>query len=299
MKPWPLILAACLAPAALWGTSGSATASRATCLLQSELVILQYKARGFLDFLDTGRDSGRARELRHWMEDHPAVPLRMKMRRAGMEAYETLTMRVITQQKGLLEVYRIKGLDQAGISAQRLGAQALLEGFADRIIPLPCDFVPQRDLPGETATGMGRLRTISRDTAIASSLIALLVSGAGLFLAERLARKHQRRKQRYPCALVCSLQCGKLQYQAKLVDISRLGAKLRVWHEDGQPLPDTKEDVTITATGTFSLDAQITWKNTDYIGLKFSERLSEQDLHALLKLPPAGSIPQQPVSFPA
>ncbi|NSY36907.1 PilZ domain-containing protein [Leisingera sp. ANG59] len=282
MKHWPLILAALAAPVAAWIGADPAEASRATCLLQSDLVIFQHEARGFLQHLKTGNNPGKARQLQHWLEDHPVVTLRMNMRRSGMEVYEPLAMRLITQQKGLLQVYNRHGIAKAETSAERLGTAALLEEFAARIIPLPCDFAPERSQPADTPAGMGRITGISQETAIASSLSALALGGGAMFLAERIARRHRRRRRRYPCLLPCSLKTRVQTLRAKLIDISRLGAKIRVWQLPGTPLPRPKSEVTAVLPGIGEVRSQVTWHSADYIGVKFSKSITEADLRVLL-----------------
>lgn len=281
MKHWPILLALLAAPAALLTDAGAAAASRATCMLQSDLVMFQHEARGFLEHLRTGNDPGKARQLQHWLEDHPVVSLRMSMRRAGMEMYEPLATRLITQQKGLLEVYRRQGQAKAETSAKRLGTAALLEEFAARIIPLPCDFSPERAQTADRASGMGPVRGISQETAVVSSLSALLLASGGLLLAERLARRHRRRRRRFPCSLPCSLKSGSLLLRAKLVDISRMGAKIRVWHLPGTPLPASKCEVTVTFPELGDIRAQVTWQSADYVGLKFSRQITGENLRTL------------------
>ncbi|KIC25363.1 MULTISPECIES: PilZ domain-containing protein [unclassified Leisingera] len=282
MKHWPLILVALAAPAALWCSAGRAEASRPTCVLQSDLVIFQHEARQFLEYLRTGNGPRAARQLEHWLEDHPDVTLRMQMRRAGMDAYEPLAMRLITQQKGLLQVYNRHGQAKAEVSAQRLGTSALLEEFAARIIPLPCDYAPEKESSADTAAGMGRIRGISQETAIAGSLSALVLGGGGMFLAERVARRHRRRRRRYPCSLPCSLKTPAQMLRAKLVDISRMGAKIRIWQLPGTPLPPPKKDVIAVFPGVGEIRAQVTWQSADYVGVKFLKPMTAEELRSLL-----------------
>lgn len=282
MKHWPSILAALAAPVAVWIGAGQAEASRHACELQSDLVIFQHEARGFLQHLRTGNNPRTARQLAHWLEEHPVVSLRMQMQRTGMEAYEPLAVRLVTQQKGLLRVYNMHGTAKAGTSAERLGTAALLEEFAARIIPLPCDYAAEKESTADTAAGMGRIRGISQETAIAGSLSALFLGGGAMFLAERVARRHRRRRRRYPCSLPCSLQTRSQLLRGKLVDISRMGAKIRVWHLPGTALPSPKKEITAILPGVGETRAQVTWQSADYVGVKFSKPMSGEDLRALL-----------------
>ncbi|WP_082015788.1 PilZ domain-containing protein [Leisingera sp. ANG-M7] len=284
MKHWPLILAALAASVAAWTGARPAAASRATCLLQSDLVMFQHEARGFLEHLQTGNNPVKARLLQHWLEDHPVVTLRMQMRRSGMEVYEPLAIRLITQQKGLLQVYNRHGIAKAGTSAERLGTATLLEEFAARIIPLPCDFAPQQKNEADTPAGIGRIRGISQETAIASSLSVLLLAGGGLFLAERIARRHRRRRRRHPCLLNCDLKRNRQTLRAKLVDISRMGAKVRVWQLPGIPALSPKDEVMAVFPGLEDIRAQVTWQNADYVGMKFSKPMTAEELQLLLSL---------------
>ncbi|UWQ30407.1 PilZ domain-containing protein [Leisingera sp. M523] len=281
-----MIIALSIAPAVVCGSAGMAAASsRATCMLQSDLALMRHEMREFLDYLRTGQQDGQAKNLRHWMADHPAVPLRMRMRRSGMGAYEPLTMRLITQQKGLLEVYRIHGRERAEVSARRLGARALLENLSRQIVSLPCDFVPKDMQIGQAQANLGPLLPYRRRTAIASSLLALLLAGAGLFLAERVTRKRLRLRRRYHCSLPCTLHCRQRRFPAKIVDISRVGAKIRVLEQPQEPREpqfNIKEAVIASVPGVASFDAQIMWQNADYFGIKFNAKLLRADLKALL-----------------
>lgn len=265
-------------------------ASRATCMLQSDLVVLQHEARGFLEYLKTGTGPAQARQLRHWLEDHPAVDLRMRLRRSGMEAYEPITLRVISQQKSLLEIYRLHGVSKAEASAGRLGAAALLEEFAGRVIPLPCDFVPLENQRADTATGLGRIKGLSQETAIASTVLVVLLGAAGAVLAERIARLQRRRRRRHPCALPCTLLCGPYRLPAKLVDVSRLGAKVRIWDRSGTPLTAMRREVKAMLPELGEVAAQVPWQTSDYIGLKFTKPLSQDQLRALLKWTPKTAV---------
>lgn len=293
MKHWPLILAALAAPVAALTGADPVEASRATCLLQSDLVMFQHEARGFLEHLQTGGNPGKARQLQHWLEDHPVVTLRMNMRRAGMEVYEPLAMRLITQQKGLLQVYNRHGIAKAETSAERLGTAALLEEFAARIIPLPCDFSPEQDQAADTRAGMGRIRGISQETAIASSLSALLLGGGAMFLAERIARRHRRRRRRYPCSLPCSLKSKRQMMRAKLVDISRMGAKIRVWQLPGTPALSPKDEILAIFPGLEEIRSHVTWHSADYVGVKFSKPMTEEDLRTLLNWSKQAAVPPE------
>ncbi|MEW2913350.1 PilZ domain-containing protein [Leisingera sp. JC11] len=282
MKHWPMILAALAAPVAVWTLADRAAASQATCMLQSDLVIFQHEARGFLEHLRTGNDPGKATRLQHWLEDHPVVTLRMQMRQAGMALYEPLAMRLLTQQKGLLQVYSRHGSAKAETSAERLGTAALLEEFAARIISLPCKYDPDQEQVADRAAGIARIKGISQETALASSLSALVLGCGGLILAERVARRHRRRRRRYPCPLPCSLKANRQMLRAELVDISRMGAKIRVWQLPGTPLPPPRSEVMAILPGVEEIRAQVTWQSADCVGVKFSEPVTGEDLRTLL-----------------
>ncbi|WP_323783502.1 PilZ domain-containing protein [Leisingera sp.] len=238
--------------------------------------------------------------LLQWMEDHPVEALQIRMRRLGMQSFELLTIRLITQQERLLEEYRLHGQQKAGASALRFGTSALLDDYASRIIPLPCNYDPQQDVEGSTAAGMGRLPALSPETTVISSLLfILLLSGAGLLLAQQLARRHRRRQYRHPCSLPCNLLSGQTLLQAKLVDISQMGAKVRVWNNQEKTLSTLSGDLTAALPGIGSAGAQITWKNANYLGLKFTTPLTGEELQTLLAWPPAKQLQQTQAVKPA
>ncbi|AHD03039.1 PilZ domain-containing protein [Leisingera methylohalidivorans] len=294
------MIAALIAPAAVCGSAVTAAASsRETCQLQSDLMNFQHEVRGFLEHLQTGRNPHQPMRLLQWMEDHPAVALRTRMRRLGLQSFELLTMRLITQQESLLAEYRLHGQKKAGVSALRFGTSALLDEYANRIIPLPCNYDPQQDVEGSTAAGMGRLPALTPETTVISALLFIMLSGAGLFLAERFARRHRRRRYRHPCSLPCNLHSGQTLLQAKLVDISQLGAKVRVWKNQDKALTGLSRDLTAALPGIGSAGAQITWKNTDYLGLEFTTPLTGEELQILLAWPPAKPLRQTQAVKPA
>lgn len=284
-KPFALSAAAALTLAAA-GPAAAATPSpsRATCELLSDLVFMQHQMREYHQVLRTGKGSGEAQRLRNWLADHPQVDLRIRLRRAGMHRYERLTLNLITRYKGLLEIHRRHGAEAAAANAKRRRTAALLETYAARIVPLPCNYVPPQDTEGVSLSGIGKLKQLPQEAVIAGSLLTLILGAAAAVLLERLARRRLRLSRRHPCALPCILKSGDFRFEARIVDISRLGAKVRVGLEDGQPVPLIEGEVAAEAAGLLLIEAQATWQNNDYVGIKFSKRLSRGHLKKLLKL---------------
>lgn len=289
----------CAAAALLLATGGIAAAStpsssRAACMLLSDLVLMQHQMRKFHKMLQTGNDTGEARSLRNWLTNHPRVELRIRLRRAGMQSFERLTLDLITRHKSLLEIHRRHGPGKAAANAKRRGTEALLETYAARIIPLPCNFVPPQDTAGVTPSGLGRLERLPQETVIAGSLLTLVLGAAVAFLLERFTRRRLRLSRRHPCALPCILDSGGHRLEARIVDISRRGAKIRVGLEDSQDVPEIEGDVMVNASGLMQLEAQTIWQNNDYLGVKFSRPLARGQLKKLLKANAAHVIEPEP-----
>ncbi|UWQ55406.1 PilZ domain-containing protein [Leisingera caerulea] len=286
MPAKPIIFSAAAALIlALGGTAAAAapSASRATCMLLSDLVMMQHQMRQFHEMLKTGNDTGEARRLRNWLVDHPQVDLRIRLRRAGMQSYERSTLDLITRYKSLLEIQRRHGRRKAAANAQRRGTETLLQVYAARIVPLPCNYVPPQGTAGAALSGLGKLKRLPQETVIAGSLLTLILGAAAAFVLQRLARRRLRLSRRHPCALPCILKCGDYRFEARIVDISRLGAKVRVGLEDGQTVPAIAGDVTAGVTGLPPLEAQALRQDHDYVGIKFARRLSRGQLKTLLK----------------
>ncbi len=293
-----LMLTALLATSVALASADRVAASRATCMLQSDLVTFQHGARGFLEHLKHGNAPGDVTLLRHWLEQHSVVNLRMSMRRAGLETFEPMAVRLITQQKGLLQIYDRNGTAAAMSSAERLNTAALLNQFARRIIPLACDLPAGEVRAGSGGNGAGGEQWMSRETAIATSFTALILGGAGLVIGERLARRHRRRSKRYPCSLPCSLQTNQQLLRAKLVDISRMGAKVRIWNLSGSPLPAVRSAVTVAFPAVDEIQAQVIWQSADYVGVNFTKPMSRETLQTLLKWSKRGPTDRDAQAIP-
>ncbi|CUI01018.1 PilZ domain-containing protein [Leisingera aquaemixtae] len=297
-----LVLSAAAALALAAGSPAAAAApssSRATCMLLSDLVLMQYQMRKFHDMLKAGTDTGEARRLHHWLSDHPQVDLRIRLRRAGLQNFERSTLDLITRHKGLLEIHRRHGPGKAEAEAKRLGTDARLQSYSARILPLPCNYVPPEDSAGGALSGLGQLKRLPQEAVITGSLLTLILGAAAGVLAQRLARRRLRLSRRHPCALPCFLECGDHRFEARIVDISRLGAKVRVGLEDGQPVPLIKGDVTASVTGLPPIEAQTIRQDHDYVGIKFSSRLARAELKRLRKRNAAQTVEPQAAVSPA
>lgn len=297
-----LVFSAAAALALAAGSPAAAaapTSSRATCMLLSDLALMQYQMRKFHDMLKTGSGTGEARRLHHWLDDHPQVELRIRMRRAGLQNFERATLDLMTRHKGLLEIHRRHGPAKALAEAERLGTDARLQTYAARILPLPCNFAPSEDTPGAALSGLGRLKDLPQEAAIAGSLLTLILGAAAAGLMQRLARRRLRLSRRHPCALPCILDCGGHRFEARIVDISRLGAKVRVGLEDGQPVPLIRGDVTAAVAGLPPIEAQTSRQDHDYVGIKFSRRLARAELKKLLNRNAAQTAEPQTAASPA
>ncbi|MFY0311438.1 PilZ domain-containing protein [Leisingera sp. D0M16] len=250
---------------------------------------MQHQMRQFHEMLQTGKDTGEAHRLRHWLVDHPQEELRIRMRRSGLQNYELITLDLIDHTEALLEIHLKYGPGKAQADAKLWSTEALLESYAARIIPLPCDFIPPEDARGSSLTGLGKLKQLPQETVIAGSLLSLVLGAAGMILLERLARRRLRRAKRHPCLLPCILVSDGHRFDARIEDVSQLGAKIRVWLDDGKATPLITGKIAAEVCGRMVIEAQTNWQNNNYVGVKFRRRLTRDELKVLLVSKPVRS----------
>lgn len=120
----------------------------------------------------------------------------------------------------------------------------------------------------------------------------LVLAGLGTLLGRVLARRNRRRRRqarRHAVNLPARLRAGRSETETRLVDISRLGAKLRL---DPEFEPGPLGAVIITL-GDRRIGARARWRNRHYVGVQFLRPLPEDAVAPILTLPePEGAAPQ-------
>ncbi|SDE19616.1 PilZ domain-containing protein [Limimaricola pyoseonensis] len=109
--------------------------------------------------------------------------------------------------------------------------------------------------------------------------LALTAAAAGaVWLQARLRRRRRRLSRRHPVRLPALMRAGGREAPAMVLDLSRLGAKLRL-APDVPGEPATAVEIEI---GEARLAATIRWRNAHYAGVSFDRPLAEDALAPLL-----------------
>jgi hypothetical protein len=119
-------------------------------------------------------------------------------------------------------------------------------------------------------------------------LVALALMGAAASVAARVRRDRRRRHQRFPCAVDVEMVVGHTRRPARIVDVSRSGAKLRL----AAP-PDAGCSVTLQS-GAGALPFQVLWSNAHFAGGTFQPMLSRRALAAVLEADTATAAARKP-----
>lgn len=99
--------------------------------------------------------------------------------------------------------------------------------------------------------------------------VFLLVTSSTVTLINRHLRRQRRRERRHACALDILLDGGRGPETARVVDLSCLGAKLRLT----QTPPDIGEKRVLHLSGR-ACTGRVVWANTHFAGINFDRPLS-------------------------
>ncbi len=138
--------------------------------------------------------------------------------------------------------------------------------------------------PDGVLAGM-RMARLASLGAGALALCALAALGAHVIALRR--RKRKRQAQRHAVNLPARIRSGTAETGTRLIDISRLGAKLRL---DPEFEPAGLKGVTILL-GDRRIGATAKWRNRHYVGVQFLRPLPDDAVAPILTLPePEGGV---------
>lgn len=271
----------------LAGTPALPDNSTENCRLITELSYFNSESRKFLNFLKDGSAEISAVRVKKWLNANQPVPLQLRLQAAGLDAYEDLTLKLVSHQEVLLKVLFYSGPGAAEHTARRMNTAQLLARFSKSIEPLPClngataaVTSTSGGIKGSSANGTAaetreKEFPMSKETSI--SLVSILAAAGVILLIERITRARARRSYRYACSLPCILVVKGSRVPARFEDIGQLGAKIRL--QGNAAAKDTA--VTVEVAGK-SLKAQIIWHTKEYAGLKFQTRLPPDEVAELI-----------------
>ncbi|MFW8593274.1 PilZ domain-containing protein [Cribrihabitans neustonicus] len=272
----------------------SAGQAAAGCELHHDLSLLHRTAKGYIHYLETGEKPVMAQRLQRWISRNPAPELKPRMRAAGLESVLNETLALVEQQQQFLRVHQAQGRRAALEAVDRVNGHAVAEKFGKRVEHLACD-------PNEQTTMRSKLVAVAAAEAqqrrqminVGIAWVSFIVLGGSiLYFLDRLGIRRIRRTKRYTCSLPVVVNTGSSVISARLVDISRAGAKVR---------PDGPLSVGGKVALTFSIyhkEAHVMWHTPDYFGVKFAEEFNPMQLHKLLEDYPAEAAAAKPTPGP-
>lgn len=259
---------------------GRARENKLACLVQEELFTLLTNTNGFLTYLETGAPATAPAELDAQLQKISDNSFPQKLRAAGLDSAVNQTLSLLSRQRKLLAEFHNSGKGAANRLARRLNARNQLTAFQKQIAPLPCDNTERNSRKGVAPLSQSEPFPIGEISVIAT-LLLLSLAGA-IFLLEKRERLKKRRWKRHACVLDCVVRCSEGFLLSQLVDISQVGAKVRL---DCSCEPG--EQIEIGLAGQ-QFSAKVIWHNSNYAGITFRRRISSSQLNKVLELKPAG-----------
>lgn len=102
-----------------------------------------------------------------------------------------------------------------------------------------------------------------------------LLSGSLAFVLIRLHARHQRRHERFSCALPCTVAVGATTIQAQIADISEQGCKVTA------PIEPPRGGIVHLSFGPHHIDARVAWSTISSFGVQFAHCLTAEDVARL------------------
>lgn len=244
------------------------------CRVQEELFAMLTESQAFLTYLETGQPAGAPEKLRSRLIQIAPERFRAKLAATGIGRASVSAVKLIEQQRKILEQYRNYGRNSAFEMVGRLQAQRHLQTFRKDIVPLPCDETERASPQGAAPISQSTPLPIGRISVYAT--LGLLMLAAAIKMIEARDSTLKKRGKRYPCALACVIQLSTVIEQAQVVDLSRLGAKIRL-----STACDPGAAMEIGVSGQ-QISARVVWHNSNYAGVVFRKRLSAAALKTVL-----------------
>lgn len=263
------VLALCLPTALL------AKVDREACNAQDQLFTLMTSTDIFLKFLETGKPANAPEHLQIAILDFDSGNLKQKMMTAGLENALAPTAKLLTNQRKLLNKYIKSGRSGARSLAEQLNAGSQLSAFQKQILPLPCDETERNSQTGAAPLGTSAPFPVGPISVLATLL--LLTLALLLTLMEKRDALKKRRWKRHACVLNCQMVCHGRSMQTQVVDLSQMGAKIRV---ECECAVGTKLELDLPEK---KVSGKVVWRNANYAGLSFNRRLSGSQLKKILE----------------
>ena len=260
-------------------TQSASARAQDDCQINSWLVTTYHHSLAFSQSLEQGSPQEAAVTLENHLALFSITSVRLSMRENGLADSEKLINKLIRTQNILLQVFALSGPQKTLLTAAKLGQGQMLDEVQKIVSAMRCPADPTWH-PAEVGDSLG-----TSGAAIPASYLTLIILVA-LIVATLLTRqimKYSARKQRQAKRHVCNIHARFLhsnaRFDAKIVDISREGAKLRT----ETPKPGTvKCSVILLGHDT---PAQIRWSNKTFTGVTFRHPLSADMLDTLLESP--------------
>ena len=258
-----------------WSTPTLAKVDREACKAQEQLFTVMTTTDIFLKYLESGKPANAPEQLQIAILDFDSGNLRQKMATAGLDNALAPTAKLLTNQRKLLNKYIKSGRHVARSLAEELGASNQLSAFQKQILPLPCDEPERNSQTGAAPLGTSApfpVGPISVFTTLALLALALLLT-----LLEKRDELKKRRWKRHACVLDCQITYLGRSMQTQVLDLSQMGAKIRV---DCECKVGTRLELSLPEK---KVSGKVVWRNANYVGLSFDRRISASQLNKILE----------------
>ncbi|SEQ64726.1 PilZ domain-containing protein [Thalassovita taeanensis] len=278
MKRYPQIfLVTCLI--AFWGNRAL---SEAPCQINTWLATLYYNGTALSGQLSGPLDTEQVALItaRH-ADRYSLLDVRLKLRDSGMSGDAAEISQFLTTQNLVLSALNRGGPQYARSVAQNAGLASQLAALQNIVSRMRCNEDEEWRARAYAQVPGGAI-PLSRLGAI---LTALGVSAGcvGYVLSKRFYLK-QRRSRRFVCAVPCQVEQDGLIYDAEIIDLSQLGAKLRLH------IPLHAGHKMMVRIKNRPYPAHLTWQNANFAGLSFAHHLDSDLIQSVVRPSPANRI---------
>jgi len=267
-------LTLCLCVLWLPTTSHAQNDDRVACAVQEQLFRLMTDAGSFLSYIESGSPVSAVEDFEKTLAKFTTGNVRTKLAASGLESTVTQTFSLLSKQRKILDKLKQEGPAAARETALKLRARNQLASFRKQIVPLPCDATERNSRQGANTLSQSESLPIGEISVIAT--VSLLALAAIFTLLDRREKLKKRRWKRHACSLECVTRCADGFHLAQVVDISQVGAKLRI---DCTCQPGERIDIGLSGT---EYAAKVIWHNSNFAGIAFRRRISLAQLRKLL-----------------
>ena len=243
------------------------------CNVHNKLIKLVLYSEQFLDELATANHPEAPELLGSFLFANPTLVLRAEMARAGLEKFEKQAIKIVTEQKILLDLQRFVGRKNTEQRAIKMRAHQTLAKFRRRIASALCN---SNGSFGYAESNHAENKMLSSQTAVSLLAFFAMLVFALLYLIELRNKIKRRKSKRYPCNLECTYSLSNRAHEAVIVDISCLGAKLKT---DIECSPGDTANIKV---GNVNLNVHVQWQNPTYMGVNFAKEFPIDILQRIL-----------------